>query len=171
MRKNICGIAIFFIIAFAACAQQKPVVQGSSAATAQKGEGYSYISMRRTPCFGKCPTYEIELYKGGLVKYTGLSETKYTGTYEKNMKPEVVDEIFAAFEQHRVDTCSEEYPMLIPDLPGIRYKLVFNGTEKEIRNAQFGPEFLQSLTTKIDNRIGEPGSGWREVREQEEEKK
>lgn len=144
-----------------ACAQSK-----KSTATASKNSksgDYSYVSMRRTPCFGKCPSYVIELYKDGTVKYTGVSDTKYSGTYEKKFSAERTAVIFKKMKEYRIDTCQQEYRLLIADVPGIVYNYTMNDKKHEIMNAHFGPEFLKSLARDIDSIGGEPGPDWKKV--------
>lgn len=163
MKKNFSAIALLAILTLAACAQQKKTTGTASAQNAGSKTDFSYVQMRRTPCFGRCPSYAIELFKDGTVKYTGVSDTKYTGTYEKKLSADKTATIFKAMQEYRIDTCQAEYRLTISDLPGIVYDFTVNGKKQEIMNAHFGPEFLKSLARDIDSLGGEPGAGWKKI--------
>src|SRR5688572_29957955 len=46
------------------------------------------VLMGRSACFGKCPTYTIEVFETGMLRYTGKSFVDYEGVYEKNLSRE-----------------------------------------------------------------------------------
>ena len=58
---------------------------------------YDYVQMRRTACFGRCPIYNVELYKNGRLKYTGVRFVKDSGVYEKNIGAAAAEKIFNEF--------------------------------------------------------------------------
>jgi len=140
MRKIALGLFTIIAIVITACAAQK---KKTSKAVV------SYVQMWRTSCFGKCPNYKVEIYKDGLVRYTGNLFTD-TGIYEKNIGVGQAQHILDEFTDKRVDTLQKEYRVRISDLPGINYTFKYDGTTKEVRNATFGPLFLRELAAKID---------------------
>ncbi|RYD59037.1 MAG: hypothetical protein EOP56_02060 [Sphingobacteriales bacterium] len=168
MKKNFFGFTMLLAIALTACAQQKKTASRvvTTNTDAKAGE-FTYVKMHRSPCFGKCPSYTIELYKDGKVKYTGMSDTKYMGTYEKKFDTKTTGTILNKFKTNRADTCSKEYTLMIADIPGIYYEFLIGGERKEIYNAHFGPIYLKNLASEIDRTIGEPGAGWVKTAEPE----
>lgn len=124
--------------------------------------------MERTACFGQCPHYLIEIYETGLVRYSGKTFADPKGVYEKEMSKETVAEIFREFNSFRVDTCKEEYTMLVSDFPGLTYIVKYNGMPKKIHNAHFGPDFLRLLGKEIDSKI-KPDSSWKKISDYKEQ--
>lgn len=151
MKKNSLSILLICIIAFAACAGQKKTTNHAGQKNA--AIDMQYAQMWRSACFGHCPEYKIEVYKDGLVRYTGIRFVTDSGIYEKNIGTEKAAELLGLFVTYRVDTCKENYENIIPDLPGLGYTLRYNGKQKNIRNASFGPTFLAFIAKQWDSKI------------------
>ena len=127
-----------------ACAAQKNI----------SGSEVSYVQMQRTPCFGRCPYYKLEIYSDGLVRYTGIQFTD-TGIYEKNIGAERAKKLLDKFSAKKIDTLQKEYKMNVADLPGLNFTFRYNNTVKEVRNAEFGPVFLREAALEIDQLVKE----------------
>lgn len=152
MKKYISVLAAVIIVVLSACAQKK----------AAKSPAFSYIKMERTACFGRCPSYMVEVYKNGLVRYTGRQFTDNLGVYEYNIGTQKAQNLFKQFTQKRADTCKEFYDNNIPDLPGLHYGFIINGKERKISNAGFGPKYLETLSQEVD-KVAKPGIGWKKI--------
>ncbi|MBS1772284.1 MAG: hypothetical protein JST82_05450 [Bacteroidetes bacterium] len=120
----------------------------------------TYVKMDRTACFGHCPTYTVEVYSNGLVRYTGVQFTDVSGTYEKNIGAAKAKQLLAQFSKYRVDTCKNLYESNIADLPGMHFEFKIDGKDKTISNANFGPKFLRELGMKVDAETN-PLNGWK----------
>ena len=153
MNKYISAITLLMAISFSAYAQKTSNVKS-----------ISYLSMQRTACFGRCPTYMVEIYKNGLVRYTGRQFTEYTGVYERNLGSKKVAPLLKEFASYRVDTCKELYENNIPDLPGLIYNFKIDGKETKIYNAGFGPKYLDYLGMQVDKLV-KPTKSWKKVRD------
>ena len=166
MKKNILTFITVSAIIFSACAQQKKTT--ASKATGDKTKNavsnLEQVAMERTPCFGTCPAYRIEVNKDGHVKYTSWSNTKYEGTYEKDFDPAKVATLFNRFEKYKVDTCQAEYQMMIADIPGINYHFKYKSKEISISNANFGPDFLSELGGEVD-KFAQVDGTWKKTAE------
>lgn len=159
MKKNLLGISLLLAIALTACAQQKKATTKATGATTttkatatniSTAAGHiTSLSMTRGGCFGKCPSYTVDLYSDGRVVYTSKMFTEYEGTYEKNVGADKVNALFKEFEKNRADTCGK-YDNMIPDLPPLNYDIKFEHKEVAIRHANFGPKFLVNLSKKVD---------------------
>lgn len=158
MKKNIFIIIPILIISLLACAQSK-----KTTAVKKKGINVEYVQMRRTACFGKCPIYNIELYKNGRLTYRGVKFVQDTGMFEKNIGTEAAAKILDEFAAYRVDTCSESYQSLLADLPGVYYNFVIDGNDTKIGNANFGPYFLKEMAKKMDTLAAFDHKGWKRV--------
>lgn len=148
------------IILLAACAAQKKTAKGTG--TSNGNPEITFLKMHRTPCFGRCPDYAVEIQKDGLARYSGYRFTDMQGVYEKNIGASKAEEIFASFEKYRVDTCQNEYRMMVSDLPGIIYTFQIGNNKKTINNANFGPRFLKDLAKEVDEAIKVDNS-WKKV--------
>lgn len=145
------------LIMIAACAAQKKGGKSS-----QQSPAITSITMHRTACFGRCPDYSIELHADGQTTYNGYRFTDHQGVYEKNIGAAKAAELIQQFKNYRVDTCQNEYRMLVSDLPGIIYTIRTGEDSKTIRNAHFGPGFLKTLAKSMDEAIKVDNS-WKKV--------
>lgn len=138
------------------CARQKTYggkkVSTTTNSTEKISNNIEQIAMERTACFGTCPTYRIEVNKDGTARFIGRANVDYIGIYTKEYAAGAAQNLFDDFADHRVDTCSAEYPYLIADVPGIIYYITYSGQNEpqEIMNAHFGPDFLLELARKTD---------------------
>jgi hypothetical protein len=161
MRKNlfllIPMLTIFFL---SACAQKKLTKTEQKAPEAVR-PAITYIMMERTPCFGRCPYYALELKSDGMARYYGYKFTEHQGIYEIGIGIPQASHLFKTLESYRPDTCQDIYEMMIADLPGINYTITYDNDEtKSIRNANFGPGFLQDFARKMDEMM-QVDDSWR----------
>lgn len=159
MKKNFFGLFLFVILFFTACAAQQKI---------SSQPDVSYVKMFRTSCFGRCPTYFIEVYNTGLVRFTGFMFVKDSGIYEKNIGAEKAQQLLRSFSLYRVDTLKDSYKVLVSDLPGINYAFKYGATSKEVRNAHYGPYFLREMAKEVDALVKTDGvlqlsSDWKKI--------
>ncbi len=149
-----------------ACAQRgkKTVAMDSTTAvsTTQTADGkdkavqpaITMLRMNRTGCFGKCPTYYVDIQSNGMVSFHGIRFTEYEGVWQKQLPPADCQKLLRKFEAAKVDTCADSYEMLISDLPSINYVFRYaGGTAKNIQNASYGPIFLSTLAKEVDELV------------------
>ena len=41
--------------------------------------------MKRTPCYGECPQYEIIIYESGLIEYNGILFVQNIGCFKSKI--------------------------------------------------------------------------------------
>ena len=78
------------------------------------------VSLRRTPCMGRCPVYRLEVFENGIVRYTGVQFTDRLGTYWGRISPQDLEPIVELAENIGFKDLEGEYPtggMRIMDLP------------------------------------------------------
>ena len=120
------------------------------------------ITMHRTSCFGRCPDYKIEIFKNGLVRYTGYMFVTDSGTYTKKFSSDKAAALYRLFKLYRVDTCKASYENRIPDLPGLIYTIKYAAETQQINNAAFGPQYLKKLARSVDS-LGQVDETWKKV--------
>ena len=158
MKKSILVALVFLISIGCASAVQKKKKKSQ----AKNGNKIESVLIDNSACFGRCPSYDIQVKKNGTVRYTGLLFVKDSGTYEKNIGTAAAMKLFTEFNTYKVDTCQNEYPNKIPDLSGITYTIVYTDKTKKIRNAHFGPEFLKQLSADMD-KLAKVDTSWKKI--------
>lgn len=77
-------------------------------------------TIKKTPCFGKCPVYEIELYSDGKVNYKGKMHVDKMGVWEAKMLAQESLDIVNEITEMGFFDLEKEYPIggrTITDLP------------------------------------------------------
>ena len=63
----------------------------------------TYIKIERTPCYGKCPTYSVELKPDGKLIYNGKANVKMLGIFDGQISKEQAAKIFKEYENQILD--------------------------------------------------------------------
>ena len=74
----------------------------------------------RTPCFGKCPVFTIELFDDGTVKYTGVAFVDKQGSFTAQASTEFIKQIQSKALSIKYLSFENKYPIapvVIADLP------------------------------------------------------
>ena len=125
------------------------------------------FKIRETPCFGKCPVYEMEIYKSGLVNYKGQMNVDKVGEYTKTITKKEVEDLIDLFNDIDFFALEDEYQGLMTDLPTVYTTFNYEGKSKTIENYHGAPDELRQLENAL-RRVGKNEEGWTKV---EEEKK
>jgi hypothetical protein len=120
--------------------------------TAQKCENAnqlseeSFISIRKTPCFGTCPTYEFTINGLGEATFKGEMNVKKKGNYTRTFTEKQTMALFNAYKESDFYSFEDEY--LQPDLMDLPYTyLTLNhmGKKKTITLYYQYPDALNNL--------------------------
>ncbi len=162
MKNSLLSLLVVMVIALTSCAQKK--IAGTTqqvVATESAAPVITYVRMERTPCFGRCPHYALELYDNGMARYSGYRFTDHQGVYEIGIGQMQANNLLTKLAAYRPDTCQSDYEVLISDIPGVNYRIEFSNQEvKEIRNGHFGPAFLVEFAKSLDD-VLQVDDSWR----------
>lgn len=131
-------LALLAAIALAACAT--PTAAPPDAPAAQ---GAAMIRLLETPCYFRCPSYEIELRPDGSYRYLGRDNVLVQGERTGTLGPEAWTKAQAAFARANFDAMPEHAMPddhgltggvpCINDLPGAEFtRRSADGAEKKV---------------------------------------
>ncbi len=117
--------------------------------TVKGGESISFriASIKKTPCFGRCPVYEATLYSDNRLVYEGKQYTEREGTFEAKISNEQLKELLKFALAADFFKLSEMYPMEgrpIPDLPSTITYLKIGERENQVNNNHDAPQALRA---------------------------
>jgi hypothetical protein len=144
--KNIVLILVLFSVVVASCAKKKaekttttiikteaPVPKkelptevaaqpkGTTKANIPEGTDANLIAkINRTPCYGKCPVFTIELFNNGIVKYHGVAYVDKKGNFTAKASAEFIKTIQDKALSIKYLALENKYPIApvaIADLP------------------------------------------------------
>src|SRR5262245_16370323 len=124
------------------------------AATPQAGPESIEISIKRTPCFGMCPEYEVVIHGDGTVKYTGRTNVRVEGEQTWKIDPAAVRALAREMEQAGYFDLEDEYTAHVTDLPTTYTSLTIGARAKTVKNYFGAPQKLKDLEKRIEEVSG-----------------
>lgn len=109
-----------------------------------------FLSMERTPCFGKCPTYKIMIFNTGNVIYEGYSNTKHIGKFQNQLSKKQLNEIKTMMDEINIMEMKDVYDTKATDLPSTILFIVNNNSKKKILDRMEAPAELKQFEKLID---------------------
>ena len=90
------------------------------------------ITLRRTGCFGKCPSYRVEIQGDGTVLYEGGNFVAVKGSRRGSIPKETVIELVNAFRDADYYSLQDEYAWEVTDLPSCTTSIEIDGRLKKV---------------------------------------
>ncbi len=118
------------------------------------------VSLKKTACFGKCPSYEVKLYEDGRATYQGFAYTSKKGVYEAKAPADLYKKIAERARGIHLNAMSAQFPAdrkFITDIPQTISFIRLGGVEKRIVDNFDAPadliayeKFLESVFDSLD---------------------
>lgn len=101
--------------------------------------------INRTPCYGKCPVFTIELFDNGVVKYNGVAFVDKKGIFTAKVTPAFIANIQSKALSIKYLSLENKYPIapvVIADLPTTTTFIRIGEEGKQITNNFDAPRDL-----------------------------
>lgn len=116
------------------------------------------IRLKRTRCYGPCPSYSVEVHGNGEVEFSGISNVSSPGRHSTKISKELVQQLVAAFREANYFSLRDEYVAPITDLPTFTTSIEFDNSRKSVKDyagSRAGmPDALMDLEDNIDRIAG-----------------
>ena len=116
------------------------------------------IKLRRTICFGTCPSYRVEVDGSGLVIFEGYEFVAIPGRHTVRIPEASVRALIEAFRQADYFSAEDAYEVTAMDVPTYVTSLAMNGQEKQVVDylgTEAGmPDGIRAVEQKIDEIAG-----------------
>ena len=143
----------------------KPIESNDESTTMQVKPGDSLFAyIYRSPCFGKCPTYKMSIYKNGTVLLEGIRDVRLVGNFKakissKQMK--MFSDMALSLEFFKMN---DKYDSPITDVPSTTLSIVADGYRKEVYARANYPQRIKKLAELFDHLLEK--DIWTKVKEQ-----
>jgi ankyrin repeat protein len=115
------------------------------------------MTLKRTTCFGTCPSYRVEIHGDGTVLYEGQAYVAVTGSHRGSVSKKTVSELVDAFRNVDYYSLEEEYVWPATDLPTYETSIEIEGKLKKVKDyagEQVGmPLSVSKLEAEIDRLV------------------
>jgi hypothetical protein len=139
--------AIITYLIFASLTTSQPDLQNTTTPLVKES---IFMTMERTPCFGKCPSYKITIFNTGNVRYEGFQFAEKQGKYTKKLSKKQLVEIATQLEIIRLFELKDTYDSKITDIPSCILTFNYEGKRKKILDRDGAPSELRRFEKFID---------------------
>lgn len=112
-----------------------------------------FLSMKRTPCYGKCPAYLVDIYENGQVIFNGRSFVDYIGEHTGIISTDDVQKIKDKITAINFFELNDKYDSNVTDFPSCIIDVNMAGKTKSILDRVGGPKELKELETLIHDLV------------------
>ncbi|MFT4526804.1 MAG: hypothetical protein ACI85F_002984 [Bacteroidia bacterium] len=108
-------------------------------------------SIKRTPCYGRCPMYRMTVLDNGQVVYEGKRFVEKIGTYSGLVSGEDVETILEMAKETNYFDLEDEYDVPVADFPTCVTSVTKDGKTKRVMNKQGAPASLKKFELYLDS--------------------
>lgn len=109
--------------------------------------------MQRTPCFGQCPTYTINIYQSGWSLLEGKQFFDYEGFYTTKFTEEDLIQIETLAKKYGYDKMDHVYDAPVTDLPSTTTIVNTESMNNWVYNRMNSPDELRSFEREMETMI------------------
>ena len=120
----------------------------------------NFIELKKDPCFGTCPVYNIKINGKGEATFNGKRNVSKDGTWYRVLSASETNELFKAFESSNFWAFKDEYTAPVTDLPTTWVTFVLGEKSKTIKDYHGAPEALNALEEMVEQ-IAEDEENWK----------
>ncbi|MEX2595890.1 MAG: DUF6438 domain-containing protein [Salibacteraceae bacterium] len=115
----------------------------------------TYFKLIRTPCFGQCPVYNVEIKRNGEALLQGKHFFDYEGFFTGRFTESQMDKILFLADQYGYFDMENVYDAPVTDLPSTTTALRGNNGVHWVYNRMNGPEELSKFEMEVETIIKE----------------
>ncbi len=113
------------------------------------------MSLTRTPCFGSCRSYSIEVRGNGDVIYRGRSNVLITGEHHSKISLHEVENLLDAFRSADYLSLKDDYSQSVTDAPAYSTTIEFDGLKKSVGDYVGAGAGMPDVVTELEQKIDE----------------
>jgi hypothetical protein len=155
---------VALIMTALACAPRSSAPPGSASSITESGTVPYAITLYRSPCYARCPAYEVSVTGDGVVKYEGRDQVLRRGADTARIPPARVDALIAELKAAGYFTFADRYRpservcgRYVPDAPTVITTVTLGRVTKRIEHDHGcggAPMALEVLESRIDEVLG-----------------
>lgn len=112
-----------------------------------------FLSLERTPCFGPCKAYRLNIYRSGYATYEGRANVEREGMHEARIGRDTLETILKEAERIGFYGLEDVYDSPVTDLPSVIMRIVSNGRDKEVKGRVGVPPKFRTFTETIEELV------------------
>lgn len=126
------AVLISVATAFLGCNGQKTATSTATYGGAAPADSL-FFTLTKTPCFGKCPAYTVNVYRSGYATYNGKSHVEKTGEHTASVGTDTMALLLAKAESIGFFDLQDVYDSQVTDLPTTTIVVAAGGRSKQVK--------------------------------------
>jgi hypothetical protein len=157
------ALCLLMLTAFA-CAPRSNIPPPTESSVTTSGSAPYAVTLYRSPCYARCPVYEVSVTPDGVVKYEGRDQVLRHGTKTARIPQGRVDALIGELEAAGYFKFASRYRpservcgRYVPDAPTVITTVKLGGVTKRIEHDHgcgSSPMALKVLESRIDEVLG-----------------
>lgn len=112
-----------------------------------------FFSFERTPCFGQCPAFRVNIFRDGTASYEGASNVERIGRYTGRFGMADLEALLKEAEGIDFFAMDDSYDGPVTDLPAMHLHLVSGARNKRIMARYKVPPALKEFGKYVDEMV------------------
>lgn len=134
---------------------EKPVEKTPTNKTARMG-GMSiadslFFTLEKTPCFGSCKSYRINVYRSGYATFEGRSNVEKVGMHSGHVGKDTLEVLLKSADDFGLYGMKDKYDSNVTDLPSSIIRVVGGGKDKKVIGRVGSPEAFTRFVAKAES--------------------
>ena len=113
----------------------------------------AFFIMKRTPCFGRCPVYNLEIKQNGVAYLEGIQFFDFEGMRVAKMTETQLDQIRALADKYGYFEMEHVYDAPVTDLPSVTTAMYTRNGTQWVYNRMEAPEALNQFQLEVETLI------------------
>lgn len=114
------------------------------------------VYFEKTPCFGRCPVFKINVYKSGFATYEGLNFAEKMGLYAYRFSQEDLDKVYEMAKDIEYFELDSEYnDPRVTDLPATISEIQLNDQSHRVKARMGIPQSLKDFHENLGVMLNE----------------
>ncbi len=109
-----------------------------------------FFSMERTPCFGTCKAYRINVYRSGYATFEGRAHVEKEGMHSGHVGKDTLEMLMKEAEKIRFFELKDKYDSEVTDLPSSVIRIIGMGKDKRVIGRVGTPATFTSFFNKAE---------------------
>lgn len=110
-----------------------------------------FFYLERTPCFGSCKSYRINVYRSGYATFEGRANVEKIGMHKGFVGKDSLDKLLKAAERYKFLEMKDRYDNPnVTDLPSTIIRMVAQGKDKQVVGRHGTPEAFTQFANEVE---------------------
>lgn len=145
-------LTLLVSISLVACSQSKKTTTNTDSAI-NSTSSELFLTITKTPCYGKCPAYIAKIYSNGDVEFNGKSFVDFIGEHKGSLNADQINSIKNKIIEINFFELNDKYDSNVTDFPSCILDVNIDGKEKSVLDRVGGPKELKELEKLVHDLV------------------